>query len=64
MFVKPVPGRIVRDPVKGTLLPESGEQVPDDIFWGRRLKDGDVEMFDPKAAAKSATGKKSQENDQ
>lgn len=64
MFVKPAPGRFVRDPVKGTFLPESGEQVPDDIFWGRRLKDGDVEKFDPNATAKPAAGKKNQENDQ
>ncbi|CUY55935.1 MULTISPECIES: DUF2635 domain-containing protein [Serratia] len=64
MFVKPVPGRIVRDPVKGTFLPESGEQVPDNIFWGRRLKDGDVQKFDPSALAKPVAGKKSQESDQ
>lgn len=32
MFVKPVPGRVVRDPVKGTFLPESGELVPNNIF--------------------------------
>lgn len=64
MFVKPVPGRIVRDPVKGTFLPESGEQVPDNIFWGRRLKDGDVQKFDPNASAKPVVGKKSQESDQ
>ncbi|MBQ0955987.1 DUF2635 domain-containing protein [Serratia symbiotica] len=64
MFVKPAPGRVVRDPVKGTFLPGSGEQVPDDIFWGRRLKDGDVEKFDPNATAKPAAGKKSQENEQ
>lgn len=64
MFVKPVPGRIVRDPVKGTFLPESGEQVPDNIFWGRRLKDGDVQKFDPNVSAKPVAGKKSQESDQ
>ncbi|AXX22143.1 DUF2635 domain-containing protein [Serratia marcescens] len=64
MFVKPVPGRIVRDPVKGTFLPESGEQVPDNIFWGRRLKDGDVQKFDPNASANPVAGKKSQESDQ
>lgn len=64
MFVKPVPGRIVRDPVKGTFLPESGEQVPDNIFWGRRLKDGDVQKFDPNASTKPVSGKKSQESDQ
>lgn len=63
MFVKPVPGRIVRDPVKGTFLPESGEQVPDNIL-GRRLKDGDVQKFDPNASAKPVAGKKSQESDQ
>ena len=44
MFVKPVPGRLVRDPVKGTLLPENGAEVPDDAyFWRNRLRDGDVE---------------------
>ncbi|MBN5207767.1 DUF2635 domain-containing protein [Serratia marcescens] len=64
MFVKPAPGRIVRDPVKGTFLPESGEQVPDNIFWGRRLKDGDVQKFDPNASTKPVAGKKSQESDQ
>ncbi|MGP0906907.1 DUF2635 domain-containing protein [Serratia sp. CY76391] len=43
MFVKPVPGRLVRDPVKGTLLPENGAEVPDDAyFWRNRLRDGDV----------------------
>lgn len=42
MFVKPTDGRLVRCPVKGTLLPASGENVPDSAFWYRRLKDGDV----------------------
>ncbi|WP_145538931.1 DUF2635 domain-containing protein [Yersinia kristensenii] len=42
MFVKPIAGRAVRDPVKGTLLPESGSEVPDNSFWHRRLQDGDV----------------------
>ncbi|WGL97910.1 DUF2635 domain-containing protein [Arsenophonus sp. aPb] len=42
MFVKPVSGRSVRCPVKGELLPESGQEVPDTVFWRARLKDGDV----------------------
>ncbi|ENG7016036.1 DUF2635 domain-containing protein [Yersinia enterocolitica] len=42
MFVKPTAGRAVRDPVKGTLLPESGSEVPDNTFWHRRIQDGDV----------------------
>lgn len=64
MFVKPAPGRVVRDPVKGTFLPESGAEVPDDIFWRRRLKDGDVVKPIPDATTKSNTGKKKEESDQ
>lgn len=63
MFVKPAPGRIVRDPVKGTLLPESGAQVPDTIFWCRRLRDGDIEICTPDKGVKPATVKKHQEQE-
>lgn len=42
MLVKPADGRLVRCPVRGTVLPESGEDVPENIFWTRRLRDGDV----------------------
>ncbi|WP_145600645.1 DUF2635 domain-containing protein [Yersinia frederiksenii] len=48
MLVKPVAGRAVRDPVKGTFLPESGTEVPDNSFWRRRLNDGDVVREQPK----------------
>ena len=48
MHVKPVAGRTVRDPVKGTFLPESGAEVPDNSFWRRRLNDGDVVREQPK----------------
>lgn len=44
MFVKPAPGRAVRDPRTYELLPEDGRNVPDDSFWLRRLRDGDVEQ--------------------
>ncbi|MEN4910778.1 DUF2635 domain-containing protein [Erwinia amylovora] len=64
MFVKPALGRVVRDPVKGTLLPESGAEVPDNIFWHRRLKDADVVKFTPVVTTKPAAGKKSQESEQ
>ncbi|TDB43327.1 DUF2635 domain-containing protein [Photorhabdus luminescens] len=53
MFVKPVVGRRVRDPVKGVFLPESGAEVPNNIFWHRRLKDGDVEVYRPDATEKA-----------
>lgn len=43
MFVKPAPGRMVRHPDKGTFLPETGAEVPDNaIFWRNRLRDGDI----------------------
>ncbi|EGG3071022.1 DUF2635 domain-containing protein [Salmonella enterica] len=47
MFVKPVKGRSVRCPVRGAFLPQSGGNVPDDIFWRRRLLDGDVALVTP-----------------
>ena len=42
MFVKPKDGLSVRCPVKGIPLPKEGAEVPDNIFWRRRLSDGDV----------------------
>jgi hypothetical protein len=42
MFVKPNNGLSVRCPVKGIPLPKEGAEVPDNTFWRRRLKDGDV----------------------
>lgn len=43
MKIKLTPGRAVRDPDNGMLLPEDAAiEVPDSIFWRRRLRDGDV----------------------
>lgn len=42
MFVKPAPGKMVRDPDLLDLLPEEGREVPSSDFWNRRLRDGDV----------------------
>jgi len=44
MFVKPRNGISVRCPVRGEALSEDGAEVPDNIFWRRRLKDGDVSL--------------------
>ena len=52
MFLKPTAGRTVRDPVKGTLLPEEGAEVPKSTFWDRRLRDGDVVNADAVPQAK------------
>lgn len=44
MFVKPKDGLSVRCPVRGEALPQEGAEVPDNIFWRRRVKDGDVSL--------------------
>lgn len=48
MFVKPKDGLSVRCPVRGEPLPVEGAVVPDNTFWRRRLKDGDVSLVPEK----------------
>lgn len=46
MQIKPVPGRLVRDPATGREVTDT-VTVPDhDLFWLRRLADGDVARAD------------------
>ncbi len=64
MFVKPATGRTVRYPGDPSrLLPESGAEVPDrDIFWRRRLKQGDVVIAEEASAtASSVTGQETEQ---
>jgi hypothetical protein len=43
MKIIPAPGRMTRDPHTMALLPPEGREVKDgDVFWLRRLRDGDV----------------------
>jgi len=50
MWVKPAPGRTVRDPISKAKLPDEGREVKDgDLFWVRRLRDGDVTVEQPRA---------------
>ena len=44
MFIIPVSGRSVPDPVAGDLLPEYGRDVESNQYWLRRIEDGDVEI--------------------
>lgn len=44
MFVKPKDGLSVCCPVRGEALPKEGAEVPDNTFWRRRMKDGDVNL--------------------
>lgn len=56
MFVKPKDGLRVRDPVKGSALPENGADVPDNTFWRRRISDGDVSVVKPSATSAKKKG--------
>ncbi|HEC2616923.1 TPA: DUF2635 domain-containing protein [Raoultella ornithinolytica] len=54
MFVKPKDGLSVRCPVRGEALPAEGTEVPDNTFWRRRLKDGDVSLVLEKGVKNTA----------
>ena len=42
MYIQPISGRNVPDPVRGDLLPSEGREVELTQYWQRRLNDGDV----------------------
>ncbi|MCY1195584.1 hypothetical protein D9M72_69110 [compost metagenome] len=43
MYIKPRAGLQVIDPVRKQFMPEKGMEVDDfDLYWARRLRDGDV----------------------
>lgn len=47
MKVKPaVPGAIIRDPQTRLPLPAEGGEVPDNSFWRRRLRAGEVVVLE------------------
>lgn len=50
MHVRPVPGRLVRDPATMLVLPPEGLAVSDTPFWRRRIAEGDVELVQPSPA--------------
>lgn len=58
MFVKPKDGLSVRCPVRGAPLPAEGAEVPENTFWHRRLKDGDVVRVTTSAQEKTKKGNK------
>lgn len=65
MFVKPAPGRVVRYPGDPSrLLPESGADVPErDIFWRRRLAQGDVVAVTTETVTAKAAGDSTEVNE-
>lgn len=42
MYVKPVEGRQVRDPLTRQVVPPEGRAVPRESYWVRRVNDGDL----------------------
>ncbi|EAO9178675.1 hypothetical protein DLP28_24075 [Salmonella enterica] len=57
-FIKPAPGRMVRDPDTLEFLKPDGEEKSFTPYWCRRLDDGDVIEFDPNAAQPAVTAGK------
>lgn len=53
MFVKPAESLVVRDPVTKLQLPADGKEVPENSYWQRRLRDGDVLLGTAAAAPKA-----------
>lgn len=55
MFVKPAPGLRVRDPLSRLHLPDEGKDVPENSYWLRRVRAGDVVRSEaPPVAVKSS----------
>lgn len=54
MMVKPSAGRQVPDPERGGFLPPEGREVEANVYWLRRLEDGDVIEFNLKPKPKGA----------
>ncbi len=62
MRVQVAPGLVIRDPITKQLVPPEGIDVPDgDLFWHRRLRDGDVLIVQPAAKAEPAAERRSDE---
>ncbi|EMW9316034.1 DUF2635 domain-containing protein [Salmonella enterica] len=57
-FIKPAPGRMVRDPDTLEFLQPDGEEKPFTPYWCRRLDDSDVIEFDPNEAQPAVTAGK------
>ena len=48
VHVKPAEGRSVRMPERNmALLPAEGQPVPNNVYWQRRIADGDVVVTKP-----------------
>ncbi|EAS7016546.1 DUF2635 domain-containing protein [Salmonella enterica] len=62
-FIKPAPGRMVRDPDTLEFLKTEGEEKPFTPYWCRRFDDGDVIEFNPNEAQPAVTAGKAKATD-
>ncbi len=55
--IKPKTGVTVKDPETLVPLKNAGEEKPRNIYWLRRVKDGDCLVIAPKPTAKKVAAK-------
>jgi hypothetical protein len=55
MYVIPKSGILIRDPDLKTHIPPEGREVPDSLFWQRRINDGDVTVGKAPTSKSSAS---------
>lgn len=47
MYVRPVAGRLIRDPHSFAAVPADGREVPETPYWLRALAHGDLVLAEP-----------------
>jgi hypothetical protein len=52
---------IVRDPYDFSILPPEGKEVPDNRYWRRRLRQGDIKLGQPPKPPKNKKGEATDE---
>jgi len=57
MFVKNAEGKRIPDPDRGGYLPDEGREVPETLYWIRRVNEGDVVVTDPAEGKEKKGGK-------
>lgn len=58
MFVKNADGKRIPDPERGGYLPDEGREVPETLYWIRRVNEGDVVVVTDSIEIKEKKGGK------
>lgn len=59
LHIRPLPGRLVRDPATRVAIDDTGAAVPDVPYWRRRIAGGDVQIVPA-----DKVGKRSKKSDE